>query len=101
MSSKYDAAAAAAGWKPHPRNRKENRDFMEHMPELSLRVWCELDGVHLLAYVRRLDDLGKLHVTDIAQAIWKPGQATEVSVVDWGRRALSHWLEEQLIAAEV
>ncbi len=74
---------------------------MEHMPELSLRVWCELDGVHLLAYVRRLDDLGKLHVTDIAQAIWKPGQATEVSVVDWGRRALSHWLEEQLIAAEV
>jgi hypothetical protein len=33
----------------------------------------------------------------LRQAVWQPSEVTEVSVVDWGRRALASWLEEQLV----
>jgi hypothetical protein len=33
----------------------------------------------------------------LRQAVWKPSEVTELAVVDWGRRALASWLEEQLV----
>jgi hypothetical protein len=32
----------------------------------------------------------------LAQATWAPSEVTEARVVDWGRRALAAWLDEQL-----
>ena len=73
----------------------ENR-VLDAYPELSLRVYAATDGMHLSAFLwlpgphfgrpRRL----------IREAVWQPSEVTELAVVDWGRRALSSWLEEQL-----
>jgi len=86
------AAALAAGWRPHPRYSRENQAVRWQYPELSLRVWAELDGVHLYATLQQLDDRGVVHVESIASATWQPSDVTEAQVVDWGRRALDAWL---------
>lgn len=98
--ARREAAALAAGWKPHPGFSKENRDFTEHHPQLSLRVWCDLEGVHCRAQVYQLDELGRLRSEDIAEASWRPREVTEVAVVDWGQRALAAWLGRQLLVPE-
>ncbi len=99
--AKREAAALAAGWKPHPRFSEAAREFTERQPQLTLRVWAELDGVHLLAQVHRVDPAGRLRVEEVARATWRPRAVTEISVVDWGRRALASWLERQLLEPEL
>ena len=98
--ARREAAALAAGWKPHPRFSKEAREFTDHHPQMSLRVWCDLEGVCLLAQVYQLDEKGRLRSETIAQATWRPREVTEVAVVDWGQRALAAWLSRQLMEPE-
>jgi hypothetical protein len=77
-------------------------------PQLTLRVWAECDGVHLLAYVQTWNTVRGVVHEDIARAVWQPVGVTEWDVVDWARRALTRWLsehaedltEEELSAAE-
>jgi hypothetical protein len=88
----YEALALAAGWRPHPRNTRENREVALRYPELSLRVWAELDGVHLYALIWYPVDGNQRRHVEIAKAVWQPSEVTEYSVVDWGRRALGRWL---------
>lgn len=65
-------------------------------PELRLRVWAEPDGVHLNAFLFSPTGGEHRNVVPVARATWQPSEVTETSVVDWGRRALAHWLAEQL-----
>jgi hypothetical protein len=62
-------------------------------PQLNLRVWANLDGVHLHAFTEWCGHDGRLVHHEIARAVWQPGEVTERRVVDWGRRALAWWLE--------
>lgn len=66
-------------------------------PELRLRVWAAPDGVHLRALLYQPGPkLGRSLVV-LRSAVWQPHEVTEVAVVDWGRRALASWLEDQLV----
>ncbi len=96
--AQYDAAAAAAGWSPHPNLTAASRALTARYPDLHLRVWALPDGVHILAYIQRSDSGGRVHVTDVARAVWMPREVTELAVVDWAQRALAHWLQGQLEA---
>ena len=91
-SEKAEAAALAAGWRPHVYNLRENLRVRWMYPQLTLRVWCEVDGVHLMAYIEQTSRAGKLIHEEIASAVWQPSMPTERDVVDWGRRALTRWL---------
>ncbi len=86
-------AALAAGWRPHPRFSRENLAVKWQFPQLSLRIWAELDGMHLYAIIETLDEKGRLKHDVIAEAAWQPSDVTEARVVDWGRRALAKYLE--------
>ncbi len=92
MARDYERAALAAGWKPALRMQGENQRVKWMYPQLSLRVWAEVDGVHLLAYVETAGDASKVVHTEVARACWQPAGVTEWDVVDWGRRALTRWL---------
>jgi hypothetical protein len=89
-----EAAAVAAGWRPHRYNLSDNARVRWMYPQLHLRVWAECDGVHLLAYTQVANEHRKLVHEDIARAVWQPSSVTEWDVVDWGRRALTRWLSE-------
>lgn len=92
-----DERASLAGWKPHPTFAPENLIIRYQYPRLSMRIWAELDGVHLYAITELPADdrgIGTHHV--IAQAVWQPAEVTERAVVDWGHRALRKWLEDAL-----
>ncbi len=93
----YETAALAAGWKPHVYNLRENLRVRWMYPQLTLRVWCEVDGVHLIAYIEQGTRDGKLLHEEIANATWKPSMPTERDVVDWGRRALTRWLADHAL----
>lgn len=69
-------------------------------PELWLRVWATPNGIRLMAILYLVGPRYGRRVETIADATWKPSQVTEVSVVDWGQRALSAWLARQLGAEE-
>jgi hypothetical protein len=69
-------------------------------PELRMRVWAQPDGVHLLALVYLPGEKYSRKVLTLQNAVWQPSDVTELAVVDWGRRALSHWLSEQLVSSE-
>lgn len=69
-------------------------------PQLTLRVWAECDGVHLMAYVQTQNAARKLVHEEIARACWQPAGVTERDVVDWGRRALQRWLVEHEVDPE-
>jgi len=70
-------------------------------PELILRVWACNDGVHLKALL--LTPKGGEHPQPqtLMEAVWQPSEVTEVSVVDWGYRALRKWLEDQMLPGTV
>jgi hypothetical protein len=89
------AKAAAAGWGPHPNLTAASRELTWRYPDLHLRVWALPDGVHILAYIQRQGATGQVQTTEVARAVFMPREVTEVGVVDWGRRALAHWLEDQ------
>jgi hypothetical protein len=89
-----EAAAVAAGWRPTQYNLADNARVRWMYPQLTLRVWAECDGVHLLAYVQTQNAHRKLVHEEVARAVWQPAGVTERDVVDWGRRALTRWLSE-------
>lgn len=74
----------------------EGREFTSHHPALSLKVFCQLSGVAVVAYVDWLDSKGKLCRTEIANTEFRPQKVTERLVVEWGERCLRAWLEDQL-----
>lgn len=69
-------------------------------PELRLRVVAEASGVHLVAVLYLPGPKLGRRLIVLRDALWQPHEVTEVSVVDWGRRALASWLEEQLVSSE-
>lgn len=97
MSTKADAAAVAAGWRAHPNFTREALELTQRYPDLHLRVWALPDGIHCLAYVQRVDEGGRLAVTEVARAVWMPRAVTELSVVEWGAKALQAWLAKQVL----
>lgn len=99
-ADKDEAAALAAGWKPHAYNIRENLRVRWMYPQLTLRVWCEVDGVHLLAFIDQTARSGKLLHVEIARAVWQPSMPTERDVVDWGRRALTRWLVDNEVGVQ-
>lgn len=77
-----------------PEFSPEARAFTEQYPALRLHVYCTMGGVALTASVDHLDPKGRLHVTQVARARWKPAEVSERLVVEWGERALRRWLED-------
>lgn len=92
MSDRKRDEAIAAGWKPHPYNSEAARAKRWAFPQLTLRLWAEVDGMHLYAMVQTVDEKGRLHTSEIGRAVWQPSSVTERMVVDWGRRCLEAWL---------
>lgn len=91
-AQKRQEDALAAGWRPHPSLTKEARAKRWAFPQLTLRIWAEVDGMMLLAFIETCDNAGKLHKSEIGRAKWQPHSVTERMVVDWGRRCLEAWL---------
>jgi len=69
-------------------------------PELRLRVVAEPEGVHLVAVLYLPGPTLGRPLAVLQDAVWQPSEVTEVTVVDWGRRALARWLEDQLSQQE-
>lgn len=90
--------AAPAGWEGAPEFSPESKAITAAFPDLHLRVWCNVRGVNVLAYVDRSDSKGRLVRTDIAKATWRGKPPTEVDVALWGAMVLSTWLEDRVLA---
>lgn len=86
-----DAARSAH----HQRTEAEQR-YACRYPELSLRVWATPEGMRVQALVYLPGERYQRVLVIVQDAVWQPSEVTEVSVVDWGRRALARWLEDQL-----
>jgi len=69
-------------------------------PELRMRVYAAAEGVHLCALLYLPGPKVGRPLLVLRDAVWQPSEVTEVSVVDWGRRALASWLTEQLESSE-
>lgn len=69
-------------------------------PELTMRVWATPKGMRLMAMVYLPGEKYSRPLIVLQDAVWQPSEVTEVAVVDWGRRALVKWLEEQLVSSE-
>lgn len=74
----------------------EGKAFRDRRPMLSLRVWCQLSGVAVVANLDRLDERGHLVRVEIANTEFRPPKVTERLIVEWGERCLRAWLEDQL-----
>ena len=70
--------------------------YCTRYPELQMRVWASPEGMRVAAVIWLPGPKYGRRSLVIKQATWNPREVTEVSVVDWGRRALASWLEEQL-----
>lgn len=92
MSDKRPPLPKGQGHYPHPNYTPEARAKRWAFPQLTLRIWAEIDGMALIAFVETVDAKGRLHKTEIGQAKWQPQSVTERMVVDWGRRCLEAWL---------
>jgi len=65
-------------------------------PELQMRVCASPQGIRLAAVLWLPGPKFGRASKVLAQATWAPADVTEAKVVDWGRRALAAWLDEQL-----
>lgn len=92
MPDKRPPLPKGQGHYPHPGISPEARARRWAFPQLTLRIWAEIDGMQLIAFVETVDNSGQLHKTEIGQAKWQPTSVTERAVVDWGRRCLEAWL---------
>jgi hypothetical protein len=63
-------------------------------------VVAEPQRVHLVAVIYLPGPRLGRDLLVIRDAVWQPSEVTQVSVVDWGRRALASWLAEQLESSE-
>ena len=79
---------------------KQESDVECRYPELSLRVWATPEGMKLLALLYMPGGRYSRPLVVLQSAVWQPSEVTEVAVVDWGRRALAKWLEDQLVSPE-
>lgn len=75
---------------------EERKRVDKQHPSLTLHCYATPRGVALHACVDQWGSDGRLHRTEIAQAVWKPAKVTERLVVEWGERALRRWLETNL-----
>lgn len=80
------------GWRAHPLLTREAIAYQWKHWQLHLRVWAMPDGMHVLSYIERMGDAGRLEHRTIARAVWRPSGVTERDVVEWGQRALAAWL---------
>lgn len=94
MRSISAAAAKRAAWEAE---KAAKRETLQRFPELLLRVWASPQGVHLMAEVRHPGRGPEDRWETIRKALWQPSAVTELSVVEWGERALRSWLEEQML----
>lgn len=69
--------------------------MLRQYPELTLRVWARPDGVHVRAALAPPQESFPRSWETVAEAVFQPRQVTEISVVEWGMRALRAWLESQ------
>lgn len=90
---------APRGWEAAPEFTPESRQITASFPDLHLRVWCNIKGINVLAYVDRSDSTGRIHRTSIASATWRGRPPSEVDVALWGALVLSTWLESRVLAA--
>lgn len=90
---------APAHWGCDPVFSPESRAVTAKYPDFHLRVWCNVNGINVLAYVQWSDERGKLHTTDVARATWRGRPPSEEDVVLWGMMAASGWLEARVMAA--
>lgn len=97
MSESRRLAPVIGGVQAYELMQPSSREVTERYPDLHLRVWAAHDGVHILSYIQRRDAAGALQVTEVARARFMPREVTELGVVDWGRRALAAWLEDQVL----
>ena len=88
-----------AGWVPAPEFTPESKAITSAYPDFHLRVWCNIRGINVLAYIDRSDSKGRLVRTEVAKATWVGKPPTEADVVLWGAMALSTWLEKLVLAA--
>jgi len=89
---------APAGWTGAPEFSPESRAITSSYPDFHLRVWCNIRGINVLAYVDRSDSKGRLVRTEVAKAVWVGKPPTETDVVLWGAAVLSTWLETRVLA---
>ena len=81
-----------AHWKGNRDLSEEGKAFTATHPSLYMHVWCNFSGVNVVAYVDWLNGKGRLIRTEVAKATWRPPEVTERLIVEWGERALAHWL---------
>lgn len=81
-----------------PELSPESRRITASFPDLHLRVWCNIKGVSVLAYIDSTDGRGIMRRMEIQKALFHPREVTPELVVEWGRRALARWLEDRALA---
>ena len=95
MSERSEGSSAAAARSARTGAPREPYKAWAWFPSLHLLVWADKDGMNLKATIHRPQKGGQSTHETIAKATWHPSEVTELSVVDWGQRALVAWLEEQ------
>lgn len=68
---------------------------MHRYPELTLRVWARVDGVHINACVAEAGQSFPRHWTVVASVVFQPREVTEEKVIQWGIGALSTYLQRR------
>ena len=67
------------------------------IPSLLVHAVALEDGMHVVASLRR-PWVGKQGEYELLfRHVWKPAEVTELAIVEWARRALARWLEDQLL----
>ena len=70
--------------------------YCTRYPELQMRVWAAPEGMRVAAVIWLPGPKYGRKSLVIKEATWTPREVSETLVVEWGRRALASWLEEQL-----
>lgn len=97
MSGESPSRRAAAARSALGSTTEYRQGVLFPYPSLELRVYATAQGVRVSAVVWPAGRMGERHPITVAEATWQPSEVTELSVVDWGRRALARWLEEQML----
>lgn len=67
------------------------------LPSLLVSAVALEDGMHVVASLRHPWQ-GKHGTTEVLfRHVWRPGEVTELTIVEWARKALARWLEDQLL----
>ena len=67
------------------------------LPSLLVSAVALADGMHVVATLRQPWQ-GQHGTTELLfRHVWKPSEVTELTIVEWARKALARWLEDQLL----